>query len=116
MKFILGIVVGAIAYWLYRSRGQQSLSGEPEFVQQARQSASTIVTASAQRTAAAIDKAPLPQQVKDVANRATTTVQARGGQYATSTQPPANHTSDLESSAGGEQTPRGDLPPEAAVP
>jgi hypothetical protein len=57
MKFILGVVAGAIGYWLYQSRGQPGLSSAPEFLQHARESVTSITTAGAQRTVEAFDRA-----------------------------------------------------------
>jgi len=111
MKFILGVVAGAIGYWLYTSRGRQSPTSTPEFLQHASQSVTSVVTAGAQRTVDAIDGAPLPQQVKDVASQVTTTVRAK------SSRPSDAAISGAESAApAGAPTPEGDLPPEAAAP
>jgi hypothetical protein len=60
MKFILGVVAGAIGYWLYQSRGQQGLSSAPEFLQHARESVTPVTTAAAQRTVEAFADAQAP--------------------------------------------------------
>ena len=114
MKFILGVVAGAIAYWLYESRGQQGLSSAPEFLQHARESVTSVATAGAQRTVEAFDRAPLPQQVKDVANRATSSVHTQSSQRSTSGQAPDSATSGGQSAAAQAQTTEGDPPPETA--
>ena len=106
MKFILGVVAGAIGYWFYQSRTAKPLSA-PEFLEHARQSVNSAARAGAQRTVEAIDRAPLPQQVKDVAGQVTSTVHAQSAEPATF--------SGASASARA-QTPEGDLRPEAAAP
>ncbi len=76
MEFLLGVVVGALTTWLYRSERareevQRRLSTAPASVQQARQSAAAAAAGGAQKLSGAVDAAPLPPQVKDVASRAT---------------------------------------------
>ena len=116
MKFILGVVAGAIGYWLYQSRGQQGLSSGPEFFQHARDSVTSVTTAGAQRTVEALDRAPLPQRVKDVANRATSVVHTQGGERSPSGQAPDAATSVGRSSDAQVQTREGALPPEPPAP
>jgi hypothetical protein len=79
MKFLLGVVVGSVAMWLYQSErvreeAQRRLSTAPATLQQARQSAVSATAAGAERVSEAIDGAPLPPQVRDAASRATSAV------------------------------------------
>ena len=116
MKFILGVVAGAMGYWLYQSRGQQGLSSAPEFLQQARESVTSVTKAGAQRTVEAFDRAPLPQPVKDVANRAASVVHTQSGERSTSGQARDAVTSVGRSSDAQAQTQEGVLPPEPPAP
>jgi hypothetical protein len=116
MKFILGVVAGAIGYWLYQSRGQQAVSSAPEFLQHARESVTSATTAGAQRTVEAFDRAPLPQHVKDVANRATSVVHTQSGERPTSGQTPDASTSVGKSADAQAQSGESALTPEPPAP
>ncbi len=98
MKFILGVVAGAIGYWFCQSRTAKPLSA-PEFLEHARQSVNSAARAGAQRTVEAIDRAPLPQQVKDVAGQVTSTRHYRSTQHSTQGEPAESATSSSESAS-----------------
>src|ERR1700681_2310543 len=82
MKFILGVVAGVIGYRFYQSRTPKPLSA-PEFLEHARQSVNSAARAGAQRTVEAIDRAPVPQLVKDVAGHVTSTVHHQSTEHLT---------------------------------
>ena len=117
MQFVVGIVVGIVGMWLYRSeearqQAQQHLSSVPEPLQKAGQTVAATASASAQRVAGVIDATPLPAQVKETAARVTGT----SGQSSAST-PDYIGTPGVESAAGRDRTaPGGDLPPDMARP
>jgi hypothetical protein len=98
MKFILGVVAGVIGYWFYQSRTAKPLSA-PKFLEHARQSVNSAARAGAQRTVAAIDRAPVPQQVKDVAGQVTSTMHYQSTQHSTQGEPAEPATSSSESAS-----------------
>jgi len=117
MQFLVGIVVGVVGMWPYRSeearqQAQQRLSTVPEPLHKAGQTLATKASASAQRMAEVIDAAPLPSQVKEKAAQVTGSV----GQADTG-KPDYIGTPGVESAAGRDRTgPGGDLPPDLARP
>jgi hypothetical protein len=128
MKLLLGVVLGAVAAWFYRTRGQRDLGGMNQFVEQGKQTVSTAATVSAQRVGQVIDRTPIPPQAKDVARRITSVV--HGGQAGDTGQSgPTGQTGGgttpeaksigvpgVESAAGRDRTKDGDLPPDLATP
>jgi hypothetical protein len=117
MKLVLGIVVGIIGMWLYRSEQarqgvQQRLSMAPEPLQKVGQTVASTASASVQRVAGAVDTAPLPAKVKQTAARVT-----GGGPQAGASAPEYIGTPGVESAGGRDRTgPGGDLPPELGRP
>ncbi|MDQ3811377.1 MAG: hypothetical protein M3336_13905 [Chloroflexota bacterium] len=117
MQLLVGIVVGIVGMWLYRSeaarqRARQSLAAAPEPLQKAGQTVAGRASASAQRVAEVIDAAPLPARVKDAAARVTAATRQAGPG-------PTEYigTPGVESAGGRDRTaPGGDLPADLAQP
>ncbi len=81
VKLLIGVVLGALAAWLYgseraRKEVRQRIAAAPESLQQVKQTAASVAATGAQRVAEAIDSAPLPEQVKDTASGAAFNVWA----------------------------------------
>ncbi|MCA1644504.1 MAG: hypothetical protein LC797_03220 [Chloroflexi bacterium] len=100
MKMLMGVVLGALAAWLYGSeRARQEVrwrfATTPETLQQVKQTVTSVAATGAQRLAEAIDSAPLPEQVKDTASDAAFNVWAAADNLG---QP----VSDAGSAQGGE--------------
>jgi hypothetical protein len=81
VKLLIGVVLGALAAWLYgseraRKEVQQRIAAAPDSLQQVKQTAASVAATGAQRVAEAIDTAPLPAQVKDTAGGAAFNVSA----------------------------------------
>ena len=69
MKIVMGVIVGALGVWLYRSERVRKevgdrFSGAPESLQHVQQSAASATANAAQRVSEVIDSAPVPEQVK----------------------------------------------------
>lgn len=100
VKMLMGMIVGALAAWLYtseraRNEVQRRLSVAPESVSQLQQTAASVAASGAQRVAEAIDSAPLPDRVKDTASGAAFNVWAAADQFGQSP-------SEAGPAAGGE--------------
>ncbi len=81
MKMLFGVVLGALATWLYsseqaRKQVREGFSDAPASLQQLQHTAASAAASGAQRVAEAIDSAPLPERVKGAASEATFNVWA----------------------------------------
>lgn len=76
MRVLLGVLVGVLVAWLYRSErvrdeAQRRLSTAPESLRQAATSAKAASTGQIGRVAQAVEAAPIPQPVRETIGRAT---------------------------------------------
>jgi hypothetical protein len=100
MKIIIGMVLGGLAVWLYRSERardevSQRFATAPEPLQQLRHTVASAVATGAQRFSEAIDSAPVADHVKDSASEAAFTVWAAADKLGqTSPEPKATQSGD----------------------
>ena len=81
MNMLIGLIVGAMAAWLYSSERaremvRERVAGAPESLQQLRQTAATFTATGAQRAAEVIDAVPVSERVKGTASDAAFNVWA----------------------------------------
>jgi hypothetical protein len=81
LRSVLGVAVGILAAWLYRSERareevRRRLPTAPESLRQATKAAASATADRAERAAGAVGEAPVPAPLKDTLSRAATTVRA----------------------------------------
>jgi hypothetical protein len=85
LRFLFGMAAGFLGGYLYgseraREDAQRRFSAAPEPLRHAAQTVASAAGGSAQRVAGAVAAAPVPAQVKQAANKATSTVQTTAEQ------------------------------------
>src|SRR5918911_4809025 len=85
LRLVFGIAIGFLAGYLYgseraRDEARRRLSAAPEPLRRATTTVASAAGGSAQRLAGAVAAAPAPAVVKQVASRATSTVQTAAEQ------------------------------------
>ena len=81
MKFLIGVVLGGLAAWLYGSDSvrrelRDRFASAPDSLQQLQQTVASVAASGAQRVAETIDSAPVADRVKGAASDAAFTVWA----------------------------------------
>jgi hypothetical protein len=97
MKFVVGVVIGVVLIWLYRSdraraEARSRLEATPDWLRQTGRTAASAAVLGAQWVSEAVDAAPLPPIVKTTASDAAFNVWAAGE---TLTQDPSKETNPV---------------------
>jgi hypothetical protein len=103
MKFVVGVVIGVVLMWLYRSdrardEARRRLQAAPDWLRQTGRTAASTAVVGAQRVSEAVDAAPLPPIVKSTASDAAFNVWAAGEAL---TQDPSKETNPATGAAEG---------------